>query len=249
MSLLNGWLLAPLETKQDLLKRKKVLFEAPFAKEKVFPLPLYDLEEIEVCMHYSDESLFPWQGAALWEYFTEEGDKYPVIQLRTKEIKNFLSRCSKEEVLTHELVHAARFAFKEPFFEEMFAYQTSSSSLRRFWGSFFIYPIESVFFAAASLLSPLISIFLSPSWGVYFLISLFFFFFFRLLILHSFFSLCKFKLRKVGFLPLPTMIRLADLEIVKIALFPLKKIHCFFERGSQKEVRLEEIVNFYFKGK
>ena len=30
----------------------------------------------------SDEALWPWQGAALWEYVLEGGIKCPVIQVR-----------------------------------------------------------------------------------------------------------------------------------------------------------------------
>ncbi|RDB31141.1 hypothetical protein HAT2_00757 [Candidatus Similichlamydia laticola] len=45
--------------------------------------------------------------------------------------------CSFDEILAHELSHAARSSFQEGCFDEHLAYALSSSSLRRFWGPFF----------------------------------------------------------------------------------------------------------------
>ena len=55
----------------------------------------------------------------------------------------------EDEVVAHEMVHACRLAFDEPRFEEVLAYQTSRSPLRRFFGPIFQSPWESYLFVAS----------------------------------------------------------------------------------------------------
>ena len=59
------------------------------------------------------------------------------------------------EILAHEEVHILRAAFTEPQFEELLAYQTSSSPLRRFLGPLFQAPWESYAFLLLCALLPL----------------------------------------------------------------------------------------------
>ncbi len=87
-----------------------------------------------------------WLGGATW-VIKEGSSVYPVLQLR----KSFLhkKRCgfvSFNDVITHEMVHAARAAFNEPIFEEFFAYQIASKSLYRRFGPLFQKPFESSLF-------------------------------------------------------------------------------------------------------
>ena len=127
-------------------------------QESNLSLPLFDIWELSAFILYDDASLLPWQGALLWEYETEDGKKYPVIQLRKTTPKFFFKFYKKEEMFLHELVHAARFDFKQPLFEEMFAYQTSSSRFQRILGPLFLYPLEATCLMFASLLAPILSI-------------------------------------------------------------------------------------------
>ena len=223
----KAWILAPKETEEAFFQRKETFEQVSLPKEKNLSIPLYDIYELEAFILYKNDSLPLWQGAVLWEYQTLEGKKYPVIQLR----KTFSNIYKKEELLAHELVHAARFAFNEPFFEEMLAYQTSPYAFRRFFGPLFIYPFESALFALTCLAPPFISLYFDSFLGSWILLSLAFFLFTRLLILHGFFTLCKRNLEKAGVLSkfsLAVMVRLSDREIIKTALSSKKKTLKYF---------------------
>jgi hypothetical protein len=243
--------LAPHENLEAFLERKKLLNQIDLPKEKNLSVPLYDLYELEAFVIHSNEDLLPWQGAVLWEYTGQDGEKYPVIQLRKSFSILHWMAYRQEELLAHELVHAVRFAFKEPIFEEMFAYQTSSNRFRRFFGPLFMYPFESAVFAAICLLAPLIPLVIDSFLGVGILLSTFFLFISRLLVLRLLFSLCRKKLGKIGVLPsftLAVMVRLSDREIIETALRSTKKTLEYFMSQGEKEPRLQEIIRVYFKG-
>ncbi len=241
--------LAPQETADAFLERQKLLGQIDLPKERNLAVPLYNLHGLEAFVIHSNEDLLPWQGAVLWEYTGENGEKYPVIQLRKNFSKLYLKMYQKEELLAHELVHAVRFAFKEPIFEEMFAYQTSSNRFRRFFGPLFMYPFESAVFATVCLLAPLISIITDSFWGLSVLLSTLFLFTSRLLVLHLLFSLCRQNLEKAGVLSknsLAVMVRLSDREIVEIALRSTQKTLKYFVSQGEKDPRLKEIAMAYF---
>lgn len=90
----------------------------------------YDLQPDWISIETSNKGLSLWQGGCLW---IEESNNHIIgtIQLRTSSLYSF------DEILGHELVHAARITFEEPKFEEILAYRTSTSKLRRFLGPFF----------------------------------------------------------------------------------------------------------------
>lgn len=80
---------------------------------------------------YSNRNLRIWQAAACW--VEERG--VVSVQLREAFRKGrYLGIYRKEEILAHEAVHAARGAFEERRYEEMFAYMTSENRLRRIFG-------------------------------------------------------------------------------------------------------------------
>jgi hypothetical protein len=243
-------LLAPHETLESFLERQKWLDQIDLPKEKNLSVPLYDLYELEAFVIHSNEDLFLWQGAVLWEYTGENEEKYPVIQLKKSFSKLYLRMYQQEELLAHELVHAVRCAFKEPIFEEVFAYRTSSNRFRRFFGPLFMYPFESTVFAAICLLAPLISIVTDSFLGIGILLSTLCLFTSRLLVLHLLFSLCRRNLEKAGVLPsfsLAVMVRLSDREIIKTALRSTQKTLDYFTSQGRKEYRLQEILRAYFK--
>jgi hypothetical protein len=84
-----------------------------------------------------------------------EGMKIPILEL-PKKSSFFVSR---EEIIAHEKIHFLRSAFSEKRFEEIIAYQTSSSFLRKALGPIFQTPLEStlcmILFALLAL-SPLL---------------------------------------------------------------------------------------------
>ncbi len=81
-----------------------------------------------------------WEGAATW--IEENGDGSRSYQIQLKD--SWLTRLyPKEEIIAHEMVHAARLMFDESRFEEILAYQTSKNRFRRYFGPIFSSPKES----------------------------------------------------------------------------------------------------------
>ena len=83
---------------------------------------------------YSNKNLTPFEGGATW---IDEAN-IPSVQLR-KELEkgSYLRLYKRDEIIAHEAVHAMRMAFNENQFEEILAYSTSKSAVRRFSGPHF----------------------------------------------------------------------------------------------------------------
>lgn len=100
---------------------------------------IFDVKPLYICAFYSNRSLAPWQGAASWI----EGRTLSSIQLREGLRKgSYLWLYSREEILAHEAVHAARSGFDENRYEEFFAYMTSEKKWRRVLGPIIQRPWE-----------------------------------------------------------------------------------------------------------
>lgn len=238
----QGWILSPNETKKQLLSRKAtcekesmgsvlIASKAHDLTEKIYQ---FRLENIKVL--YSKESIFPWQGALLWSYQRKGENPFPVIQIRKKGLSN------ENEILAHELVHAARFAFKEPFFEEMLAYQTSSKKLYRLFGPLFIFEKEPFLYLLLSFSSFLSVIFFENLYLLWvpslFLAVLLL----RLSFLHGIFYLAKKHIKQAGAPnPLAVLLRLSDKEIFQTAFFKNKKIF----QGKKKNLRVKILSNYF----
>lgn len=109
----------------------------------------YDFEPSSLVAYYSNRKLAPWQGAASWVLELSPGPLC-AVQLRKGFSKgSYLGLYSRDEVLAHEAVHAARCAFNEPASEEFFAYATSSAKWRRKLGPILKRPWEALLFFAA----------------------------------------------------------------------------------------------------
>jgi len=81
--------------------------------------------------YYSNHKLMPWQAAVTW---IEPGSS-PIVQMREGLKKgSYLGIYSREEILSHEAVHAFRSAFKDDRWEEYFAYMTSEKQWRKVLG-------------------------------------------------------------------------------------------------------------------
>jgi hypothetical protein len=101
---------------------------------------LFNVKPLYICAFYSNKRLTPWQGAASWI----EGRSLHSIQLRDALKKgSYLGLYSREEILAHEAVHAARSGFEESRYEEFFAYMTSSAKWRRVLGPILQKPWEA----------------------------------------------------------------------------------------------------------
>lgn len=100
---------------------------------------LFHVKPLYICAFYSNKQLAPWQGAAAWI----EGRSLSSIQLREGLAKgSYLRFYSREEILAHEAVHAARSGFNENRCEEFFAYMTSEKKWRRVLGPIIQNPWE-----------------------------------------------------------------------------------------------------------
>lgn len=147
----RGLLVGPHENEEAFLLRiqeKIYTSQPPIQLENIFSI-CPDWVEIKD----SNKNLLPWQGG-----FAEIEGTNIFIQLRKGKGKIW-GIYSKEELLAHELVHAARMAFEEPIFEEILAYQTSHSKFRRFYGPIFRTSSESLFFLTTLLILAIVNLF------------------------------------------------------------------------------------------
>lgn len=158
-----GWIPAPEETENAFCERiaafhqlklalnENIVEALPFAPEEKAPLTLLTEAETQTEATYgtvlrnvpvfcSSKQMPPWQAALTWICrLDEEGPLVTLIQLHPSfaRKKSLLGLYDRDELLTHELAHAARAGFDEPKFEEILAYRSSKSALRRFIGPLF----------------------------------------------------------------------------------------------------------------
>ncbi len=144
--------------------------------------------------------------------------------------KNFASRkrwfiYRREELLAHELCHAARSPLKDFIFEEFFAYQTAPSKIRRYMGNCFRRQIDALLFVLPVMLLlavQLVDTFTSyrmPVW-IFWIIALACPAF--MLVRNQFARNCFYKARKAllaipGAIPEPILFRCTSQEIKAIA--------------------------------
>jgi hypothetical protein len=149
---MKGFLKGPCETEEAFALRIQNLqpvADASWAKAQARTRELFGFAIDWVPLEYSNKKLPFWEGAATW--ISKNGP--PRIQMREAFRKGKYLGYSRDEILAHESVHAARMAFDEPQFEEILAYQTSKSLLRRFLGPLFRRTGESALFMVAIFLS------------------------------------------------------------------------------------------------
>ena len=212
----KGFIPGPSETEEIFLKRVNKTKNIYFNPEKVFPqisfedkvtkpqwnwtrcclINLFDFAPSKLPMFYNDHGLKIFEGAVT-HIIEEDKVRVPLLQFRKKLKKGFyLGIYSLHEILAHEATHAARIAFDEPVYEEVFAYLTASSSFRKLFGPLVRSPNEAlVFFGVflGAILCQAIEI-VFPSFYVsllflilfYSAFSLFFFSIFRLIKANAF---------------------------------------------------------------
>lgn len=110
---------------------------------------VYDLAPSWIPIFFSNYRLPFWQGGCAWIFqMSEGGPTASLIQLQSKFAKasTYMGIYDRKELMAHELVHVGRMAFQEPRFEELLAYNTSTSSFRRWFGPIVKSAVESVVF-------------------------------------------------------------------------------------------------------
>ena len=152
------------------------------------------------------------------------------------------------------MVHAMRFMFDENRFEEILAYQTSSSRFRRYFGPLFTHAKESKWLVAL----------IAVSWFIYTAAIVFDFNFFAesVLIVPLFIlALAVLRLRRSQALfssalrniekaihaaPLPLALRLTDKEIESFARSTPEEIRVFACSEQEKSLRWRQLFASYF---
>ncbi|MDE3055989.1 MAG: ABC transporter ATP-binding protein [Verrucomicrobiota bacterium] len=142
----DGMIPGPGETEGAFLQRVSVM-QALAGERQIPPAhlewtrlhvqELYGAVPRYLPVFYSNKSLPFWQGGVSWV----EGGVVS-IQLRKGFAKGSCLGYSREELLSHEAVHALRGAFEEMRFEEVFAYLTSEKRWRRVLGPMIQSPWE-----------------------------------------------------------------------------------------------------------
>lgn len=200
----RGLIIGPDESVHEFEMRSKL------KEHSTFPSRLKELFGVSpdwVAVNYDNKGLRLWEGACSW--IDAHGAS---IQLRrsfeTK--KRLWGIYSKEELLAHEGVHAARVAFEEPVFEEVLAYQTSKSAFRRYLGPIFRSSKESLIF----MCSVAIASFFHPA--IYVSIALALLGMGRLMITQNRFTKAKQELEQLfgKSKALPMLLHLTDREII-----------------------------------
>jgi len=143
----EGFIPGPGETSEAFLKRVQETKNF-FRSQEWIPLHHWEMpaEKLKVLFNfsprwcaatYSAKGLTPWQAAATWI----DVKRIYKIQVRSSRWLSWL--VNSQELLAHEAAHAARAAFDEPKYEELFAFLTSTSRWRRVLGPLFRKPVEA----------------------------------------------------------------------------------------------------------
>ena len=140
----RGLLIQPHESVEHYMARARLCHGSNEPRDDAALKRVSELFEIEpdwVRVDYSDDGLYPWEAACTWY------DDVPTVQLRRafKTKETLFGLYSKQEVLAHEYVHAARAPFADSCFEEFFAYLVSNP-FRAYLGPLFQTPKEGLLF-------------------------------------------------------------------------------------------------------
>ena len=157
----QGWLPAPRETDEQFLarieqgKKTPVHFEKESEQEHLLKegscitQKLFGFSIDWVSVVFSNRKLSFFEGAAAWifqEAKTSPEEAFLQLRKSLRGKKYLLGYYPVDELVGHELVHVSRMAYSEPLFEEMLAYETSSSPFRKAHGLFSDSPKRSTFF-------------------------------------------------------------------------------------------------------
>lgn len=110
---------------------------------------IYDCSPDWTPLFFSNYKLPFWQGGCAWIFqMTDNSPTSALIQLRKifSRSPHYFKIYNRKELLAHELAHCGRMMFQEPKFEEVLAYRTANSAIRRWVGPLLQSSIESALF-------------------------------------------------------------------------------------------------------
>ena len=136
------------------LKKDAVIPNNIYNEALAKTIELYDVKPDWVPGFFADESFgLLWGGCALSDM--ESNLVLFIIRKVFRQKRRFLVY-DRQELMAHELTHAAHQSINEIKYEEYFAYQTAQSALRRFFGGCFISKYDSLCFLLPILLLPVV---------------------------------------------------------------------------------------------
>ena len=241
----RGLIHAPDESDDAYLLRCKLAKKRDSFPHSQLAADLFDIEPDWVNLRYSDQRLRLWEGGCTWIE-----SNHITLQLRKVfEKKSRYLGYSRDEIIAHELVHVVRSSFEEPIFEEILAYQTSTSLLRRFFGPIFRSSKESVFFIISLCVACFATLFATFQTFVYLgALGVVAGGTFRLLKAQRIFSQTR---KKIGQIvgkekALAVMLRLTDREIIRFSKMEKEQIVSYAVKMSRTQTRWRQIRLAYF---
>jgi len=238
----RGLIPGPNETQENFLNRiSKFPFFQGSLDGSVLTTKLFGFSPDWIQVRYTNKGLALWEGGCT---LIEESKVELLLRKRFEKKKKFLIY-DKEEILAHEYVHAARMAFEEPRFEEILAYQTSNSFLRRYCGPFFKATWLTTTVAAIVFSGYVLSLFFAvPLWIMLIVGSLWKLGLFKMVRDQRIFKKCLNNLShflgakdKV----LSIMLRLTDKEIVTFSNYSASELSKHFKDFRDHSLRWKQI--------
>jgi len=221
-------------------------------------MQLYGFSPHWVDVVFDDTGIYCWEAGISW---VDERTESPLIGIQMRKHFETHERLyglyTKEEVLCHEFVHAARFLFLDSKYDEHFCYFTSYQNgilptIRTFIGPLFQSSQEVIIILFCILAVLLMACFDSETWfgawlglGIFYaFITLVCFFVTRLLIRWLRFYKCKKNLSVLDNRALHVMVRLTDSELELFSTLSFSEI-CSWVK-MQKGFRWQYLARQYF---
>lgn len=281
----QGLIPGPLENEEDYLSRvnyclnlKKTIQESDLkeqfsfsesnkiqeilAEARELTVQLFDIDMQWIPLFFSNQKLALWHGGCAWIFQAkEETPTAAVLQLRKAwyDKKSSWGTYTRQELVGHELAHAGRMMFEEPQFEEILAYQTSSSIFRGWFGPIIQSSKEAMAFCLSLFLILLIDLivvfsgqselYLSFVWLKLLPAGMVVYGLYRLWKKQKILERCFKKLNDLLKNPKKTkavIYRLTDSEIRSFAFLTPKEINEYAEAESNQSLRWRLIFHEYF---
>lgn len=214
----------------------------------------FGISILEVPIIFCNKGLSFWEGAALW-IEKSEGYVVPEIQVRTGFQKGSYLFYDTKEVVSHEMLHAARVYYNEPRYEEILAYQTARSPFRKYMGPLFETPTQTWVFMSlfgigliADIICPIVGLLHGISWLLLAVLWILFLAF-RLHLRQKTFRKALLHLQQVLSEPTEALSMMAKLTDVEIEVFSHLKSHqilAFLQSKQDSELRMRMLILIHF---
>lgn len=223
---------------------------------------IYGLAPEWIPLLFSNYKLAPWHGGCAWIFQLNNTVPFAAFfQLRQefRHSSRYLGIYERNELIAHELVHAARMMFEEPRFEEIIAYQSTPSFFRKWFGPIIQSSRESLIFVLSLgivFLLEIYSFFIHDTAGMkmamaaaLFPLGLTGFALIRLWMRQTQFSRCLCNLKSIvkeEDEPTSLALRLTDREIIAFSKMAPEEIQTYIKENGEKNIRLKMICRAYF---